>query len=187
MSFLSNLGHSLVGSLKGGFQATKDGSFKNPISGITEGASSIGTAAKTAVSGTPKAADTSASDTYAALTQQQWQNYVNTFVPIENQLISYATDKTQPAQAMAAAHTDVANAYGVQAGSQQRQLAGEGVTLTPQQQAASARQGALSSALADVQGQNVARDLTIDRQQSILGNPAPSASSIAQQATGLGV
>ena len=134
-----------------------------------------------------KPSDSSASDTYAALTQQQWQNYVNTFVPIENQLISYATDKTQPAQAMAAAHTDVANAYGVQAGSQARQLAGEGVTLNPAQAQDTARQGALSASLADVQGQNVARDLTINRQQSILGNPAPSVSSIAQQASGLGV
>lgn len=187
MGIFSNLGSSLTGSLKGGFQATKDGSFKNPFAGVSEGASSIGTAAHTAVSGAPKPPDSSASDTYAALTQQQWQNYVNTFVPIENQLISYATDKTQPAQAMAAAHTDVTNAYATQAGTQQRQLAGEGVTLTPGQQTASTRQGALSAALADVQGQNVARDLTISNQQSILGNPAPTTASIAQQASGLGV
>lgn len=136
---------------------------------------------------TPSTANMSASDTYAALTQEQWQNYVQTFVPIENQLISYATDKTQPAQAMAAAHTDVSNAYGVQAGEQQRQLAGEGVTLSQPQQAAATRATGLSAALADVQGQNVARDLTIDRQQSILGNPTPTVSSIAQQASGLGV
>lgn len=129
----------------------------------------------------------SASDTYAALTQEQWQNYVNTFVPIENQLISYATDKTQPQQAMAAAHTDVSNAYGVQAGEQQRQLAGEGVTLSAPQAASAKRATGLSAALADVQGQNVARDLTIDRQQSILGNPTPTVQSIAQQASGLGV
>jgi hypothetical protein len=179
MGLFSNIGDSI----KSGFGAVNTGSFKNPIGGITGGMDSI----KTLASGKPAPADTSASDTYAALTQQQWQNYVSTFVPIENQLISYATDKTQPAQAMAAAHTDVSNAYGVQAGSQQRQLAGEGVTLNPEQQAASTRQGALSASLADVQGQNVARDLTINRQQSILGNPAPSASSIAQQASGLGV
>lgn len=131
--------------------------------------------------------DTSASDTYAALTQEQWQNYVNTFVPIENQLISYATDKTQPAQAMAAAHTDVDNAYGVQAGSQARMLAGEGVTLSAPQQTALTRDTGLSKSLADVQGQNVAHDLTISNQQSILGNPAPTTSQIATQASGLGV
>lgn len=157
----------------------------NPFEGTKSGITGPLTAAGVTKPKTP--ADTSASDTYAALTQQQWSNYVNTFVPIENQLIDYATDKTQPQQAMAAAHQDVSNAYGVQAGIQQRQLAGEGVTLTPEQQASSTRATGLSSALADVQGQNVARDLTINRQQGILGNPAPSAASIAQQASGLGV
>jgi hypothetical protein len=179
MSFLGNIGDSL----KGGFDAVNTGSFKNPFGGISGGIGSI----KTGISGTPAKPDTSASDTYAALTQEQWQNYVNTFVPIENQLINYATDKTQPAQAMAAAHQDVQGAYGVQAGTQARQLAGEGVTLNAPQAASAKRELGLSSALADVQGQNVARDLTINRQQSILGNPAPSASSIAQQAVGLGV
>jgi len=177
MGLFDNIG----ASIKAGVHAANTGSFKNPFKGIDEGIGSI----KTLVSGKQTPPSTEASDTYAALTQQQWQNYVNVFQPIENQLISYATDKTQPAQAMAAAHTDVQNAYGVQAGALQRQLAGEGVTLNPAQQAATTRAGALSASLADVQGQNVARDLTINRQQGILGNPAPSAASIAQQASGV--
>lgn len=165
-----------IAAVKNSVQGTED-----PKASLQQHAGLVG------LGGGSSSQDTSASDTYAALTQEQWQNYVNTFVPIENQLISYATDKTQPAQAMAAAHTDVADANATQAGSQQRLLAGEGVTLNGAQQAAATRQGALSASLADVQGQNVARDLTISNQQSVLGNPAPTTSSIAQQASGLGV
>lgn len=131
-------------------------------------------------------ADTSASDTYAALTQEQWQTYLSVFVPIENQLISYATDPGQVTQAMSTAHTDVQQAQAAQAGSTQRNLAGLGVTLNPAQQAATTRETGLSAAIADVQGQNMARDLTISRQQGILGNPAPTAASTAAQATALG-
>lgn len=180
MSFLDNLGSSI----KGGFDAVNTGSFKNPIGGITKGMGSI----KTAISGPPPPPpSTSASDTYAALTRQQWENYVSTFVPIENQLIKYATDTTLPGQAMAQAHQDVSSAYDTQAGTQARKLAGMGIALNPSEQAASTRATGLSRALADVQGMNTARDLTISNQQSILGNPAPSTASIAQQASGLGV
>ena len=37
---------------------------------------------------------TYAGDTYAALTRDQWQQYVSTFVPLENQLIDFATNPT---------------------------------------------------------------------------------------------
>lgn len=128
----------------------------------------------------------SASDTYAAILQEQWETYVNTFVPIENKLIDYATDPNQVPLAMQSAHQNVEGAFSQQQGALGRRLAGLGVTLTPEQKASSDRQMGLSKALADVQGQNVARDLTLQRQQSILGNPAPTAASIANQATSLG-
>lgn len=180
MSLFGNLGDSL----KGGFKAVNDGSFKNPFAGITEGLGSI----KTAVGGPPPPpAATTASDIYANLTRQQWENYVSTFVPIENQLIQYATDKSLPGQAMQEARTDVDSAYASQAGQQARKLQGLGIGLDPSQQAAATRATGLSHALASVQAQNTARDITISNQQSILGNPAPTTASIAQQASGLGV
>ena len=131
-------------------------------------------------------AGASASDIYAKITADQWQQYLSTFVPIENQLIQYATDPTQVTQAVDAARTDVAGANAAQAGATQRNLQGLGVTLNPAQRAASTRETGISAALASVQAQNTARDLTIQRQQSILGNPAPTAAGIAQQATMLG-
>ena len=116
---------------------------------------------------------TYASDTYAALTREQWANYVSTFVPIENQLIAYATDANKPLAAMAEASKDVNAAYTAQQGATDRRLRGLGVTLTDDEQAAQQRSFGLSKSLADVGAQNVAGALTRSRQQSILGNPAP--------------
>ena len=60
--------------------------------------------------GTKDAPSTYASDTYAALTRQQWADYVANFVPIENTLIKYATDTALPGQAMAQASGNTTDA-----------------------------------------------------------------------------
>ena len=114
-----------------------------------------------------------ASDTYAALTQDQWNTYVGSFVPIENQLIGYANDPTQPLKSMQAASADVNSAYNQQQGNLQRTQAGMGITLNADEQKAQASNFGLSKALADVGAQNTAAALTTQRQQSILGAPAP--------------
>lgn len=116
---------------------------------------------------------TYAGDTYAALTRQQWADYISTFVPIENQLISYATDPNVVSNAMSEASRDVNTSYDAQEASTSRRLKGLGVTLSPEEQAAQKRSYGLSRSLADVGAQNTARDLTVRRQQSVLGNPAP--------------
>jgi len=114
-----------------------------------------------------------ANDTLAAVTKDQWANYVNTFVPIENNLIKYAEDPTQVTSAMSQAGADVNSSFAAQAGATQRRESALGVNLSPDEQAASAKSLGLTQSLADVQAQNTARDLTVQRQQSILGNPAP--------------
>jgi hypothetical protein len=115
----------------------------------------------------------SASDMFAQATRQQWSQYVNTFVPIENSLIKYATDPSTVKNAMSDAQTGVQNAFAAQQGATQRKLQGLGVQLSPDEQAAQTRSSGLTESLADVQSQNTARDLTVQRQQSILGSPAP--------------
>lgn len=115
----------------------------------------------------------SANDLFAQFTRQQWSNYVSTFIPIENQLIKYATNTELPGQKMQDASEDVNAAYNQQQGATARRLTGLGVTLNEDEQAAQTRQFGLSKSLADVQAQNVAGDMTRQRQQSILGNPAP--------------
>ena len=118
--------------------------------------------------------DTSAADTFASVTRQQWSDYVNTFVPIENQLIKYATDPSVVSSAMSQASTGVNNSFDAQQGITQRHLQGLGVNLSPEEQQAQTKATGLSRSLADVGAQNNARDLTMQRQQSILGNPAPA-------------
>jgi len=130
---------------------------------------------------------TTASDIYAELTREQWENYVQTFVPIENQLIAYATNDQQPLLEAQAAQKDVLGQFDQTGANEQRRLQSLGITLSPQEAAASARVQDNDRALAVVQGQNLAMDLTRQRQQGILGNPAPSTGSIAAQASGLQV
>jgi hypothetical protein len=119
------------------------------------------------------ASKTYAGDTYAAITRDQWANYVGTFVPIENKLINYATDPNAPAAAMSSASQNVSDAFANQEGATDRRLRGLGVTLSPEEQDAQRRATGISKSLADVQAQNTARDLTVQRQQSILGSPVP--------------
>jgi len=118
---------------------------------------------------------TYAGDTFAALTREQWADYVSQFVPLENQLIQYATDPGVVTQSMQKASTNVNQSFDAAEASAQRRLKGYGVTLTPEEQAAQKREFGLARSLADVQAQGLARDLTTTRQRSVLGNPAPQA------------
>src|SRR5262245_36369277 len=127
--------------------------------------------------GVDRSSKTYAGDTYSALTRQQWQDYVSTFVPIENQLIQYATDPNKVSDAMADASRNVNESFDAAQASSQRRLRGLGVTLSADEQRASQRSGALARSLADVQAQGLARALTERRQQQVLGNPAPQAAA----------
>jgi len=94
-------------------------------------------------------------------------------VPLENQLIQYATDPNVVSNNMAEASRDVNFSFDAQEGAFQRRMRGLGVTLDADQQQARQRQTGLTRALADVNAQNAAGYTTRMRQQSILGNPAP--------------
>lgn len=116
---------------------------------------------------------TMASDTMAALTRERWADYVKNFVPIENQLIDYATNPETVTNAMSSASENVQDAFGAREGMVSRQLRGLGLTLSEDEQIAANRSTGLAKSLADVQAQNLVRDATMSRQQQILGNPAP--------------
>lgn len=116
----------------------------------------------------------SAARTYAALTRQQWADHVATYVPIENTMIDFATDSTQPAKAMAAASENVSDAFAMQEGDFQRRLQGLGTTLTADEQAAQTRAAGLSKSLADVQAQNIAGTQTRELQYGLMGAAPPN-------------
>lgn len=114
-----------------------------------------------------------ASQNYAALTRDMWASWTKNFLPYENDLIEYATDPTVVSKAQAQASTDVTQAFEAQQGATQRRLKGLGLTLDPEEQRAVDRSYGLAKSLADVNAQNVTGQRVRERQQSILGNPAP--------------
>jgi hypothetical protein len=116
----------------------------------------------------------SAQDQYVNMTRDQWTTYMNTFVPLENKLNDYAISSQAAPDAMRLASQNVDRAFTAQEGSTDRQLRGMGVTLDADQRAAQIRETGISKALADVHAQSTARDLTLGRQQTLLGNPAPN-------------
>lgn len=122
---------------------------------------------------------TYASDTFAALTREQWNSYITNFVPYENKLIEYATDPAVVSNSMKEASSDVNSAFDNQAGATQRRLTGLGLTLDASEQQAMTRSTGLARSLADVNAQNTSRDATIARQQSIIGNPMPKLDGLA--------
>jgi hypothetical protein len=116
---------------------------------------------------------TFAQDNYARLTRETWQNYIQNFVPIENELIEYATSPDTVTNAVSEARSDVASAFQAQQGSTQRRLFGMGVNLEPDEKQSLERSSAISNSLADVNAANMTARQTRQRQQTILGNPAP--------------
>lgn len=114
-----------------------------------------------------------AQSTFAALTRQQWDDYLRNYVPVENELIRYATDPNAVGDAIMNARTAVDQSFDAQAGIQERQLRGLGVTLRGDEQRAVERSTGLARSLADVTAANVTGERVRDRQQALLGNPAP--------------
>ena len=55
-----------------------------------------------------------AADTYARLTRNRWAEYANTFVPLENHLIDYATNPDTVSNAMSTASQNVQGAFDAQ-------------------------------------------------------------------------
>lgn len=110
----------------------------------------------------------SAEATNAALTRQDFSTWVNTSMPYEDKYFEYATDPTQAAKAMESAQANVAGAFDRQAAATERRLRPLG-GLNPEEQAVATRSLALAKSAASAGAQNRARDLTLQRQQAILG------------------
>lgn len=115
----------------------------------------------------------SAGQAYAALTREMWANYITNFVPYENKLIEYATSPAVVSQAMSDASGFVNAQFDAQQGATERRMRGLGLQLDPDERRAATQSMALSRSLADVTAQNTARDRTMERQRSVIGNPAP--------------
>lgn len=119
---------------------------------------------------------TASGDTYARMTRDMWANYVTNFIPVENELIEYATSPDTVTNAVSSAREDVASSFEAQKGATQRRLFGLGVNLRPDEQKSFDRSSDISNSLADVNAANMTARQTRERQQAILGSPAPQIS-----------
>lgn len=115
-----------------------------------------------------------AARTYEWMTRDMWSTYVSQFIPIENELIRYATDPGQVATNQAMAMENVNQSFQAQQGATQRRLRGMGMELDPDEQKAADRSLGLSRSLAEVGAANMAGRQTLERQRAIIGNPAPN-------------
>lgn len=118
-----------------------------------------------------------ASRTFEALTRQQWDTYLSEFVPLENQMIEYAMSDATVDDAVMQARFDVGRAFDQQQGVQDRRLRGYGLQLNEDEQRAADRSTGLARSLADVNAANLTTQRVRDRQNSLLGNPAPAMGS----------
>lgn len=115
-----------------------------------------------------------AQQTFAELTRQQWDDYLRNFVPLENLQIQYAMSPNTVTQAVSNARGDVADSFATQQGITERRMRGLGLQLNPDEQRAVDRSSGIAQSLADVSAVNLTTQRVKDRQQSILGNPAPT-------------
>ena len=114
-------------------------------------------------------ADKYAADTYSVLTRDQWDTYVRNFIPVENNLISYATDWSKPQQAADAAIGDVREQFAAAPAIAERRARAQGITYTPEEARAIERNSKLNQSLAEVHAGNASRDATLSRQRQIMG------------------
>jgi hypothetical protein len=119
--------------------------------------------------GTTGPAAGNAAQNLANVTSQEWQTYLQNFVPEENALISYATNPNLPQENMNTAIQTQQQANAQAAGIETRSLAQYDTSLTPAQKAASQLTRGISNATSTVNSANVAKDVTVANQMGILG------------------
>ncbi len=122
----------------------------------------------------PVSSSRSAQDLYSEMSRKQWQDYLSTFVPIENQLIKYAMDPSTVTDAVATARGAVNDQFGARQGMLDRRMRGLGTALDADQQTAANRELGLQKSLADVAAVNNTTTVVKNRQLGIMGGPAPN-------------
>lgn len=110
----------------------------------------------------------------AALTRQQYRDYIDRFQPREDWLINYATNENKPLEDANRARGYVDQAFANAPGTLDRRMKGLGVSMTPEQQQSFQRQSTYQKGLSQVDAMNRASQNTWDRQTEILTGSSPS-------------
>lgn len=116
----------------------------------------------------------------ARIARQQFDRYMDTFVPIENEYVDFAMGGAGLEEAVGEARESVDTAFDSQRGQVQRGLSRYGATRSPSERASARRQNLLREAAASDQATNTARRAVEDRRLSMLAgglntsNPRPN-------------
>lgn len=121
---------------------------------------------------------TFASDTFAALTRQQWADFQRDIVPYENKLIEFSNSTTAAVDAMKRGIDTVGGAFERQADATTGRMRALGLELNADEQQAAQRSSGLAQATAEVHAANSAGAQTRALQQALLGNPTPQAGDL---------
>jgi len=115
-----------------------------------------------------------AADRYAAVTREQWNNYKQFGIPVENKLIGMMDNKENLAADLASAQSLVRTAGDVAASETDRSLSQYGVAQTTDQKKVNTRLNKLTTTASMGDARNFVRQEDRDINQTIL-NGSPNA------------
>lgn len=119
-----------------------------------------------------------AQNALARFTTGEYNDYVRNINPIEDDLLAYARDKTQPDKAAQQGIADVNASFDQIPGQLQRRNQGLGLTLSPEEQAAQQRSLATQRGLASATAANRGAQGAYATQDQILGGAQSQANVI---------
>ncbi len=118
---------------------------------------------------------TYANDFLGVITRDQYRDYLRNFYGIEDEILKYATDDTQPLKSAQDAQKMVSTSFESVGGQIDRRNRRLGVSLTPEQQQSQQRSLAIQKGLSTSMAMNRAATNTYDRQNALLtGARAPA-------------
>ena len=133
------------GMIQGGISGASTGAMVGgPWGAAIGGAVGLGLGA---LSGQGSFQEDNATQNLSNLSRSQWEQAAAFLNPIQSRLISYAENKNYIPQQREQAYADVNTAYNNASSGTARTLSGMGVDITPEQEAAMAKQTALQKGL----------------------------------------
>ncbi|MBA4285478.1 MAG: hypothetical protein C0434_08105 [Xanthomonadaceae bacterium] len=112
--------------------------------------------------------NTYANDLLGVITRDQYRDYLRNFYGIEDEILKYATDDTQPLKSAQEAQRLVSGSFDAVAGQIDRRNRRMGISLNADQQQAQQRSLAIQKGLSTTAAMNRASTSTYDRQNALL-------------------
>lgn len=135
----------------------------------------LGTRVNTAVANDPDSI-------MAGITRDQWQHFLDTYRPVEQEVLASAMSTDFSAQGDEAGQT-AKQSVAAAAGTAERNLSRAGVSLTAEERSAVGRRSDLASTRATGQAENITRRTLSDTRTNLLANLVGIGRGVAQTST----